>query len=102
MATNISYDFDGCLSRQDIQLQCKFDIEQGCNVRITTSRWETPNNGNNNDLLEVANKLGIKIIIYTSHQHKYKFMEGVDIHYDDDSSCVDNINKFTATKGVLV
>lgn len=79
----VSFDFDGCLSRSDIQKICKMHIESGDDVRITTSRWERPNMGNNNDLLKVANELGISRIVFTAHQPKYEFLHDVDLHYDD-------------------
>ncbi|MFA5727218.1 MAG: hypothetical protein WC886_06225 [Saccharofermentanaceae bacterium] len=80
---NISFDFDGCLNRLEVQDICKNHIVKGDNVRITTSRWKNPNAGNNNDLLMIASNLGISNIIYTNHQPKCFFMNGIDIHYDD-------------------
>jgi len=88
----ISFDFDGCLSRPNIREICKEHISVGDYVRITTSRWENPNTGNNNDMLKIAEQLGISDIVYTHHTLKNLFMDGIDIHYDDNPNEEDGMN----------
>jgi len=58
----VSFDFDGTLSRVDVQDYAKSLIERGIEVWIVTSRLHEKNADNlqwNDDLYEVAEKLGI-------------------------------------------
>lgn len=89
---NVSFDFDGCLTKPDVLEKAKHHILSGDNVIITTSRWENPNMGNNNDLLAVAKELGVNIQ-YTFHKPKYLFLNGWDLHYDDNPNEKEGIDK---------
>ena len=82
---NISFDFDGCLTRPDIQIVAKQLMNEGNNVCILTTRTEiiTQGFGNHNTLFEVAKDLGITKIIFTNGQRKYKYLKAFDLHYDD-------------------
>lgn len=101
----ISYDFDGTLTRADMLEKCIIDIKDGNDVWITTSRWQNPNNGNNNDLYTIAEDLGVAIdkIVFTHHKWKHMFLDSFDIHYDDNDREIDAINEHcTGCKGVLI
>jgi hypothetical protein len=94
----ISFDFDSTLECEEMQeLAIKF-IASGADVFITTSRTDYHEGLKipNNDLFEVADRIGIKKenITFTKFKHKYKFTKDFDIHYDDDEIEIDNINKF--------
>lgn len=87
----ISFDFDSTLAETRIQRLCKKLIEDGHDIWITTSRplWVGINNTvkvENRDLFKVAKDLGIieEKIQFTQGVDKWKFLDGFDIHFDDD------------------
>lgn len=104
----VSFDFDGTLSREDVQeyaqiLIKKDDIE----VWICTSRFiDEFSTNQNNDLYEVSDKIGIdrSKIIFTSRADKYEYFIDKDFvwHLDDDWIETDLINEHTDTIGVRV
>ena len=101
-AITISFDFDGCLSLQEVQDKASGLIESGYNVIVTTSRMKEHKN---QDLYNVVDALKIKTIVFTDLQKKAPYMYDIDIHIDNDrtellyisrtTSCevVDNTNK---------
>lgn len=97
----VSFDFDSTLSNDWVQDIAKVFIDGGHEVHITTSRISGPNNW---DLNEVANKLGITKINYTEGAYKSETLKviGADIHFDDMEDEVDQINKNTNCKALLV
>ena len=94
----ISFDFDQTLSQPRIQKVAKKFIDAGNEVWITTAR---PNDIAfpvpiwNRDLIKVANKLGIpfKRVQYTAGQDKYLFLDGFDLHFDNDKPTIELIDK---------
>jgi hypothetical protein len=98
----ISFDFDGCLSLQEVQDKASSLIESGYNVIVTTSRMKEHKN---QDLYNVVDALNIKTIVFTDLQKKAPYMYDIDVHIDNDrtellyisrtTSCevVDNTNK---------
>ena len=101
-AITISFDFDGCLSLQEVQDKASGLIESGYNVIVTTSRMKEHKN---QDLYNVVDALKIKTIVFTDLQKKAPYMYDIDVHIDNDrtellyisrmTSCevVDNTNK---------
>ena len=101
-AITISFDFDGCLSLQEVQDKASELIEKGYNVIVTTSRMKEHKN---QDLYNVVDALKIKTIVFTDLEKKAHYMYDVDVHVDNDrtellyisrmTSCevVDNTNK---------
>jgi hypothetical protein len=101
-AITISFDFDGCLSLQEVQDKASGLIESGYNVIVTTSRMKEHKN---QDLYNVVDALKIKTIVFTDLQKKAPYMYDIDVHVDNDrtellyisrtTSCevVDNTNK---------
>lgn len=89
----ISFDFDQTLSEKHIQDICYATIKAGHHVVILTSRLSPEfrkkhygsDNHRNGDLYTVADRLGIKEIIFTNGQFKAKFLvkHNIDLHYDD-------------------
>ena len=71
----ISFDFDGTLSRKSVQKYAKQLIDREFNCIITTYRLKeyTPPDSNN-DLIEVAEKLGISEIRFTEGKDKSGFL----------------------------
>lgn len=78
---SISFDYDGCLSREDVQEIAKDLIKRGFDVKVITSRME---DHKNQDLFRVVTQLGIKKVIFTNLEKKYLFTDNVDIHLDND------------------
>jgi len=88
----VSFDFDGILSRNDIQDYAKELLGRDIDVWICTSRTSPENSVNDNwndDSLLVADKLGIKRenIIFTSYANKSEFLNDKNFswHIDDDN-----------------
>lgn len=107
----ISFDFDSTLSRGDIQ-ELAFDlISCGHEVYITTSRhqdwnWKGTNIELNKDLYEIADKLGIDFdrVRFTNMEDKVGYLEGFDMHFDDDEYEIDLITRSDKVKclGILI
>lgn len=101
-AITISFDFDGCLSLQEVQDKASDLIESGYTVIVTTSRMKEHKN---QDLYNVVDALKIKTIVFTDLEKKAHYMYDIDVHVDNDrtellyisrmTSCevVDNTNK---------
>ena len=67
----ISFDFDGCLDRESVQKYAKQLIDKGIDCIITTFRQkEYIPPDSNEDLFDIANRLGISEIRFTEGQDK--------------------------------
>ena len=98
----VSFDFDGTLSRPDVQEYAKGLIEQGINVIVVTSRYDENNkhlypvNPTNEDLYVVTDKLGIPRdnIHFMNMALKADFLKDTDViwHLDDDEVEVEAID----------
>jgi hypothetical protein len=93
----VSFDFDGTLSRTDVQSFAKSLVENGHDVWIVTSRIATEPalkkgwhwiERQNEELYDVAKKCGIPKdkIVFTEHVDKIVFLKdkGFTFHLDDD------------------
>lgn len=93
----VSFDFDGTLSRKDVQEFAKNLVQSGYEVWIVTSRVATEPalekgwywiERQNQELYDVAENVGIKKenIIFTEFVDKIQFLKGKDFlfHIDDD------------------
>lgn len=104
----VSFDFDGTLSRTDVQEFAKTLIKDGLDVWIFTCRLcpkKAPNNEWNDDLFKVVNELGISKskIIFTNYEYKAKYLDDTFIwHLDDDWIELNEINRQRKTVGVSV
>lgn len=90
----ISFDFDGTLSEHHIQFLAQKAINEGHDVYITTSRFSNKDIPHfNRDLFFISDKLGIKreSIRFCDGAPKYKMLIGFDVHYDDDSFALEDI-----------
>jgi len=95
-----SYDFDGTLSRPDIQLYALYDVMTNKEVYILTKRGINENEPHGpQEVLEVANKIGIPFdrVIFTSGGRKVDYINQFDIqlHYDDEPDEVMDMRKNT-------
>ncbi len=93
---DVSFDFDGTLSEESVQLIAIQRIKQGDNVYIVTKRSPSE------EVYSLATKLGIKKnnIVFTSGEPKWSFLKrlGIDEHYDDVQEEIDEIHSKTLTK----
>ena len=89
----VSFDFDGTLSRPDVQAYAKELIERGIEVIVTTSRYNEEkkhlyrSNPTNDDMYAVTDNLGIKRenVHFTNMEDKVdNLQEDVAWHLDDD------------------
>lgn len=93
----VSFDFDGTLSRKDVQEYAKSLVNSGVEVWIVTSRFDDENamkknwhwiKGQNKNLFNVADECGIKLdnIQFTCMESKSIFLKdkGFIFHLDDD------------------
>jgi hypothetical protein len=93
----VSFDFDGTLSRKDVQKLAKDLVSEGYEVWIVTSRFSDEAakdkkwhwiEGQNQKLFDVAEDCGIKLenIHFTNMESKSLFLEGKGFifHLDDD------------------
>jgi len=95
----VSFDFDATLSLPSVQEYTKELIKDGYNVIVTTTRHRKYLN---QDLVKVINKLGINKVVYTDGDKKQHYMEGVDIHFDNDETELREISRSTYTEVINV
>lgn len=95
----ISIDFDGTLSLPEVQSYTKLLIKKGFNVLILTTRFEKYIN---QDLLKIKEALGINKVVYTNGEDKHFFLDGVDLHLDNDERELRLINRYTTTEVINV
>lgn len=103
----ITVDFDGTLSRHDVQEFVKELMNEGINVWVLTSRYDDlhkhryPHNPTNEDLYKVTDKLGIHRgnIRFQCMRPKAEYLRdsNVVLHLDDDFIELYDINRLTNT-----
>jgi len=97
----ISFDFDGTLSLPSVQKVAKELIEYGFDVIIVTSR---KSDGENSDIQEVAQDLGIDLVFYTEYNLKFSYLHHLtcDVHIDNDRNELIHLSRFLDIVGVDV
>ena len=112
----VSFDFDGTLSRKDVQKFAKILVNTGYDVWIVTSRFDDESamkknwhwiKGQNQNLFSVAEECGIKLnnIHFTCMKSKSHFLKdkGFIFHIDDDvDELMDILNSKDSCKTVNV
>lgn len=109
----ITVDFDGTLTRPDVQEFVKKAISNGHQVFVVTLRHNEKisnhlfgdnKNGWNSDIIELATRLGCSKIYLTNGVEKYKYIQpiGADLHLDDVNAEVTEINSNTNTLALWV
>jgi hypothetical protein len=80
MTKKVSFDFDGTITKTQVQQIAQQKIKQGCDVCILTKRQ-----GPDREVEMLAEYIGIKNIIYTNGEPKWSFIieNNIDEHYDD-------------------
>lgn len=119
---SISFDFDKTLDNSEVQKYAEFLVKYGIDVHIVTSRFDAIHKyteefkkhygitdivQQHKYLYEVADKIGIpeKNIHYTNMLPKYFFFKDHPEflwHLDDDKIELEDINRYTKTKGISV
>lgn len=94
----VTFDFDGCLSRPDVQTYAKELVDKGIDVWVVTSRYDDLNfhryegiiakeHWNHDDLWGVVDSIGIPRwkVIFTNMEWKSVYLEGTKAiwHLDD-------------------
>ena len=95
----ISFDFDGTLSLPSVQEVAIELVKGGYNVITVTTRHSKYLN---QDLIKVIDKVGINKIVYTDGDKKMHYMDGVDIHFDNDETELREISRSTYTEVINV
>lgn len=97
----ISFDFDDTLSLPSVQKVAKELIEYGFDVIVVTSR---KSDGENSDIEEVVQDLGIDIVFYTEYNLKYSHLNSLmcDIHIDNDRNELIHLSRFSDIAAVDV
>lgn len=95
----ISFDFDGTLSLPSVQDIASEIVKQGYNVIVITTRHSKYLN---QDLIKIIEKVGISKVIYTDGEKKMYYMDGVDIHFDNDETELREISRSTYTEVINV
>ena len=106
----VSFDFDGTLSRKDVQDYAKSLIKKDIEVWVTTSRYFNEDDYeftkmDNNDLYKVIDYIGIpkERVTFTNRKDKALVMEKDFIwHLDDDWLDLKLINSSTNIVGISV
>jgi len=104
----VTFDFDGTIDIDVVQEYAKSLIERGVEVWICTSRSESGSDWSgwydNNDVTNIAEKLGIKTIIYTSMTDKWEKLENKNIiwHLDNDDYEIEVMNENSNIEGILI
>lgn len=111
----VTIDFDGTLSRNDVQEYAKELIYRGIDVWVLTSRYDNlhkhlwPLNPTNDDLYAVLDVVGIPYykVIFLNMDEKQNYLDNTFViwHLDDDKETLDEINhysKYTGIKGIDV
>jgi len=97
----VSFDYDGTLTREMVQLYAAELVRRGVEVWICTFRYDDEHKKqqhktlNNKEIFTLASKIGIKKdhIIFTNYQQKWGFLKDRDFvwHLDDDPNMLQNI-----------
>lgn len=100
MINKVSFDFDGTLTRIDVQRYARLLIKKGYEVHIVTSRHLEHDlfGKEHKDLFDVANKVGVNrdnIHFLNCSDKSIFFIDNPDFifHLDDDWFVVDDINE---------
>lgn len=99
----VSFDYDGVLSTKKGKVLAKNEINNGNEVYIITARMKY---SDNSDLYSIADNIGIKkeYIYFTNHHDKWEKIKELKInkHFDNNYKQIQDINKYTDAKGILV
>ena len=98
----VSFDFDGTLTRPDVQAFAKELVKKGVEVWICTNRFQE--NSNNDDLIRIAKDVGVAHAKFCGYEDKYKFFKQhyFLFHLDDNFQIARDIDNKTDTIGICI
>ena len=94
----VSFDYDRTLTRKDVQDYATYLMSKGIKVSILTSRPEYKIK----EVYDLADELGIEKVKYTNYESKALFLNGYDLHIDDDDKELRDIEHYCTCVGVNV
>lgn len=97
----ISFDFDNTLSEGWVQSMAMAFVDAGFDIWVTTSRRQS----DSAEVYAVCDEIGIprENCQFTHFEDKVKFLDGFNVHFDDDTYEIDLINRDKGKcKGVLL
>lgn len=102
MSLRVSFDFDGTLTRPDIQAFAKGLSSKGLEVWICTNRFQ--DNGGNDDLIKIARDVGVAHVKFCGYEDKWKFFKQhyFLFHLDDNFQIAKDIDEKTDTIGICM
>jgi hypothetical protein len=88
----ISFDFDGTLARRKVMAIALSFVKYGHGVYIVSAR--SGEDKNVHKIYETAEQLGISTenLIFTDGEPKHHYLEGFDIHFDNNPEEIDLIS----------
>ena len=105
MSKTVTFDFDGTLSRSDVQEYFKELIERGIDCWIVTSRYDDlhkhlyPFNPTNEDLWRIIDELNFPRhkVVFCNMAEKLNYLTGTNVlwHLDDDYISVKEISDYS-------
>lgn len=109
----VSFDFDGTLTRPDVQEYCKSLLKLGYDVHVVTTRFDElhkhlwQNKPTNDDMYLITDKVGIKrenihFMNFNYGKGAYLFDSFAKFHLDDDDHELDGFVAKQKTKPVFV
>ena len=109
MRKTVSFDFDGTLSRPDVQEYFKELVSRGIDCWVVTSRYDDlhkhlyPNNPTNEDLWKVIDELGLPRykVRFCNMTPKIDYLDCANViwHLDDDEVELDDISHYSGVMG---
>ena len=94
----VSFDYDKTISRRDVQDYALYLKSKGIEVSILTSRPEYKIQ----EVYDLADELGIENVRYTNYESKSLFLDGYDLHIDDDDKELKYIEHYSTCEGINV
>ena len=108
----VTFDFDGTLSRPDVQEYFKELIGKGIDCWVVTSRYDDlhkhlyQGNPTNEDLWEVIDRLGLPRhkVRFCNMVNKYHYLSNTDViwHLDDDEIETYYLNNYAKITGIYI
>jgi hypothetical protein len=74
-------------------------MDRGYKLMVLTTRYEKYLN---QDLIKITKKLGINKVIYTNGEDKHYYIDGIDLHLDNDERELRLISRYTGIEVINV
>lgn len=94
----VSFDYDKTISRRDVQDYALYLKNKGIEISILTSRPKHKMK----EVYDLADELGINNVRCTNYETKALYLDGYDLHVDDDEKELRDIEHYCTCEGVNV